>query len=89
MCKIFYSAVSSTSFRISGTISGTGHTEAYYCSEDYIAIPFGTNPALPLSSSAPPAPAAAKPNRYCGALLTYSVAGTTEGTINTSVTPFR
>ena len=89
MCKIFYSAVSSTSFRISGTISGTGHTEAYYCSEDYIAIPFGTNPALPLSSSAPPAPSAAKPNRYCGALLTYSVAGTTEGTINTSVTPFR
>ena len=83
MCTIYYSAVSSTSFRISGTISGTGHTEEYYCSEDYIAIPFGTNPAMPTG------PSATKVNRYCGALLTYSVAGTTEGTINTSVTPFR
>ena len=81
MCHIYYSAVDNTAFQMSGTTASTGYTQASYCSEDYINIPFGHNPAASPS-------ARAKIHRFCGALLVYDISSTTEGTIRSSVTPF-
>jgi hypothetical protein len=86
MCTVSYAALSPTTFQMSGSTPASGDVQTYGCSEDYITLTGGTNPALPL---APSGPSAKKINRFCGALLTYTVTSTIAATIYTTHMPFR
>ena len=86
MCTMSYYA-SPTSFRISGpSTTATANVGSGSCTEDYITIPGGTNPALPTGPTAP----LQYINRFCGGILSYIDASTsTYATISTTFVPFR
>ena len=85
MCKISYVATS-TSFQMSGPSTTLASlVQSNSCTEDYITIPGGTNPALPTGPTAP----LTYIYRYCGGILSYTSAATATATISTTFVPFR
>ena len=84
MCTIYYAQTGPATFKMSGTIAGSGNIQSSWCSEDYITIPGGQNPALPIAP-----PTATRINRFCGGMLQHKLVGTTAVTISTVITPFR